>query len=261
VTAKGLEPETANVITVILGSKVLVSLSGKDRNAALRPIETSKVTSVRSLVVQSLRQAILHGEMAPGERFTQAHLAEKLGVSRQPVREAVRELEAEGLLEQEPRGQVFVKKANQAEIREIYMIRALLEGKAAELAAEHLEEPDIEKLEDLNRSMAIAIEERKGEEYFRLNGEFHAVIHEASRSPYLVKLLRQVWVRFRVNPPIFLPARVTLSADEHRRIVRALKSKDARRASVLMHEHVIRSGDDYLEYISGEGAGDISVLR
>ncbi len=220
----------------------------------LEPLPEDVITSLRELVARHIRKAILEGRLRPGEKLVQEDLARSLGISRQPVREALRRLEAEGLVVHQPRRGVFVRAYSPDDMREIYMLRRLLETQAARLAAERLAPADWRKLEVINEASSAAAAASDGERFVELNNAFHRTIHEGARSPRLLELIGRVWTGDPVYGPLFLPGRAARSVAEHRRIVEALRRRDPEMAAAAMLEHIANAERDYFDFRGRDGA-------
>src|SRR5690606_1292185 len=146
--------------------------------------------------------AIISGHLKPGERLMEIQLAEELGVSRTPVREAIRMLELEGFVVMMPRKGAYVADISIKDIASVFEIRGALEGLAAELAAERASDDHIERLERLLVELAGCVETHQVERFVELDTEFHATVYEASRNDRLapiVNLLREQIQRFRTR--------------------------------------------------------------
>lgn len=218
----------------------------------LEPLPEELITSLRELVARHIRKAILEGRLRPGEKLIQEELAKSLGISRQPVREALRRLEAEGLVVHQPRRGVFVREYTPADMREIYMLRRLLEGEAGRLAAVHMEPAQWLQLEQINEQMAEAAAAADGDRFVELNHTFHHLIHVGARSPRLVELIQRVWIGDTIYGPLFLPGRAARSVAEHRRILEALRQRDAEAAAAAICEHITNAERDYFEFRHGQ---------
>ena len=202
------------------------------------------------VVLERLRTLILTGEYGPEERLIEEQLAERLGVSRTPVRQALTMLEAEGLVELAPNRGATVRSFTVADVWDIYDLRAVLEGHAARRAASRIERAHLARLEEL----AIEMEGLDGrfaghEEEIRalvaLNQEFHGVIVEASRNERLSRLINRT-----VEIPLmfkaffwYTPHERVISNHYHRQILHALEAGDAERAEIVMREHVYEGRD------------------
>jgi DNA-binding GntR family transcriptional regulator len=212
---------------------------------------------LRNIVADQMRSAILDGRYKPGEWLRQERLAQDLGVSQMPVREALKELAAEGLIEHVPyRGaRVIVFSTN--DILDLYSHRAFLESRAASIAAEIITPEELSILEKLQ----VEMEENSAPEsvlkYRELNRKFHQCIYQASRREYLIRALNQMWATFptmlianfaatALQP---LPERDAVDVAEHRAIVSALKSNDAAAAEQAMKKHILVTADHLVTFI------------
>ena len=202
---------------------------------AITPIQP-----IREAVYEQLKNAVLTGAYEVGERLLERDLAERLQVSRTPVREALRRLESEGLLEALPRQGLIVKEYSDDDIREIYMIREALECLAAEFAAIKATEGDIKLLESLVEEMDRLDDESGSEEALRVHRNFSEAYNRASHMSTLVRLiesLKDQVARFR-NVSLSSSQRRKEARDEHRELLDALRRRDPKRASELTHIHI-----------------------
>ena len=194
----------------------------------------------RSTVYTKLRNAILAGALKPMERITENQVAERFGLSRTPVREAFRRLEAEGLILVVPQRGSFVSQPSVEDILEIYQMRTPLEGMAARIAAELITDEQLRHLEDLLRAEEHRKDRPSAERSLRLNREFHAVIFACTRNKRLASFLMDMQDqvhRVRVLWPSTL-ARLGETWKEHQQILAALKEHDAEAAERLMRGHL-----------------------
>lgn len=196
--------------------------------------------TMQEIVHDTIREAILTGRYAPGQRLVADELAQELGTSRMPVREALHRLEAAGLVSITPHRGAVVSELSEQEIVEIYHIRAVLEGLATRLAAPHLVPSDHDRLNALIDEMASAAAASPDlDQMLRGNRDFHEVIWQAARAPRLHELLENLYdasQRFR-NISILLPGRLAQIIQEHRRIAQALAAGDPAAAERFANEH------------------------
>ncbi|GAL15842.1 transcriptional regulator GntR family [Vibrio astriarenae] len=165
------------------------------------PQEKKNNQSRSEVAYQKLLQAIRHGELTPGTRVREIEIAEKLGISRTPVRDAIRRLESDGLLNHIPRQGAVIKQLEQKEVIELYEVREVLEGTAARYAARHASEIELAELEDLNDLMLSHAESPiKVAEANRL---FHQALYRAANNRYLVGALNSLSnaLTFLAGPP------------------------------------------------------------
>lgn len=208
---------------------------------ALRLVQSH---SLATLVQQELQRRILEGDLMPGDKLNEEAVAAALQVSRGPVREAFRALQAAGLLRTEKNRGVFVREVSLAEADEIYEVRAGLDELIGRLAAERAEPRDVRELRALLRDMKRAARSRSVDEYYPLNVRFHERIAQITGNTTLLATYRRL-----VNE-LHLYRRETLarnsasfpaSTREHAAIVDALEAGDGDRASQLLYRHAMES--------------------
>lgn len=186
---------------------------------------------------------IFDGSIAPGSVLIEAKLVRALDMSRTPVREALRRLEAEGLLVALPRGGFQLVDISDEDIHNLYEIRAVLEALAAESAASRLVRVDIARLEDLYDEMDVAVRERDDGRLIALNRAFHRAIAEASGNQRLLEMLDNimgVFERYRSDAVADDKRRQEAHA-EHGQIIEALRARDGAKARELTEQHVRRA--------------------
>jgi DNA-binding GntR family transcriptional regulator len=204
-------------------------------------IETQK--TLRAQIVDSLKESIATGRLKPGEKISETKLAEDLGISRTPLREAIQTLEAEGFLKVIPRKGAVVSDFSRKDIEDIYDIKAILEGLAARLATENLTASNIQKLENINgqlRSLTLKGESSAGR-FFKLHNEFHDTFLQAGNNDRLYQLnchLMGPFKRFRLSS-LAIPGRFEESVKAHDEIIEAFKAKDAKKAEELVIKNVL----------------------
>lgn len=217
--------------------------------AQLKPIQLDSYKPLRELVFEAIRQAIIDGTLEPGQRLMEAQLAEELGVSRTPVREAIRKLELGNFVVIIPRRGAYVADISLKDVSEVFEIRGALEALAAELAAERASEDELEQLERLLVEIGKSIEKRDVEALVALDTEFHDVLYRASRNERLGQLLSQLREhiqRYRTET-LSHPARMKVALEEHRQIVEALAARDAELASRLAAAHIESAENSLME--------------
>lgn len=189
--------------------------------------------AVHRRILEELRQ----GRLAPGDRLRETELAGRFGVSRTPVREAIRRLEAEGIVAHVPRRGATVRRLSRAEIAELYEMRAVLEGTAARLAARAATDFELGDLEDLNRRFAAA--EGAGEAV-RLNRLFHAALLDSARNRFLASSMRSLRNSLTMLGPTTLSRadRTEKAAGEHAAVLMALEGRDGEAAEGAMRAHI-----------------------
>lgn len=206
--------------------------------------------SLSSRVFHTIRENILSGKYAPNVELKEKTIGEELGVSRTPVREALRQLELEGLVTIIPNKGAYVVGISQKDIRDIYEIRSRLEGLCARWAAAHITKEQLDELEENIYLSDFHSSKGNTEQVVELDNRFHEILYNASGS----KELRHVLLDFhhyvqRVRKvTLAVTDRAMNSNDEHRKIVEALKVHDAEQAEQLANKHMmntIRNMDNY----------------
>ncbi|MBI3043399.1 MAG: GntR family transcriptional regulator [Betaproteobacteria bacterium] len=189
-------------------------------------------------VYRRLRDAIQRGEYKSGRRVMEIEVAAWLKVSRTPVRDAIRRLEAEGMLEHEPRNGLVVARLDRQAVMELYVMREVLEGTAARLCARHASDMEIQELCDL-----IEAERQLSGDFEALarhNVRFHSAIHRSAHNRYLEKSLAAVNDSMGLlgAPLMLLPHRAETAAAEHARLVQAIQDRNPDAAEEVARAHV-----------------------
>jgi len=208
-----------------------------------KPIERHQ--TLREKILETIRDAILKGNMKPGERVSEPELAERFGISRTPIREAFRQLESEGYLQVIPRKGAVVASLSERDVEEFYAIKIILEGFAARMAAENLTAKDIERLESINQRLQQIAAEGDVKTFFRVHNEFHEVFIKAAGNEKLYEMITQLVMRFKRLRLASLsqPGRMEISVEEHRNMIQAFKNHDGDRAdSLVRHTATIGAG-------------------
>jgi DNA-binding GntR family transcriptional regulator len=227
------------------------------------PFKTADLGSLESLprrmslgrsVYLNLKQAIVKGELAPGSRVVESRVADALGISRTPVREAIHKLEREGLLHQSPVSGFFVAGLTRADIEETFGIRSVLESYAARLAALKHDDVDLDPLNKKIREYQSCLDRGRMDSLLGINTEFHDLLYALSRSPRLIKMindLRDLIYRFR---RVILKNRIMAeqSNADHRLILEHIRKRDADGAERLVKEHIQRGQDAVLREFEAE---------
>jgi DNA-binding GntR family transcriptional regulator len=200
-----------------------------------------------------IREAIVAGRIAPGERLKEEELARELGISRTPVREALLILQAEGLVDAAPNRGATVRAHTAEDLEDLYSLRALLEGFAARRAALRIAEDSIAMLcESCERFEALEVEDDL-RDLVRENLFFHNTILSAAGSVRLAEMVRKV-----IELPLvyksyiwYSPDQKRISAHYHRQITTALEARDSERAELIMKEHVYEARDLLVTHLRG----------
>lgn len=200
--------------------------------------------SLRGKVFQRLREDILSGVYQENDELREVSIGEELGVSRTPVREALRQLELEGLVTIVPNKGAYVKGITKKDVHDIYRIRSLLEGLCAKWATEHITDQQIEELEEIVLLSEFHLKKQgqgKAKQVSDLDGKFHKVLYEASNSRILEHVLSDFhkYVKMARTMSVGEKERAEKSIDEHRAILEAIRKKDAKLAEQLANQHIM----------------------
>ncbi len=221
----------------------------------LLPVKLDSYKPLREVVFDAVREAIIQGVLSPGERLMEFQLAEQLGVSRTPVREAIRKLELEGFVIMIPRKGAYVAGISLKDIADVFEVRAAMEALAMVLAAERITEEELEELERILVSKTEVIELDEIEKFIELDKKFHDVLYRASRNQRLMQILINLQDevhRFR-SVSLASPGRMRAALDEHRQLVEALSERDLERAESLAWEHIENAENSLLESVHEKG--------
>lgn len=191
---------------------------------------------------EQLQQLIYSGDIAPGERLNEAALAQRMGTSRGPIREAIRMLTGIGLVVAVPNRGVFVRQISVREMLEIYELRALLFGFAAEHAAEHLSAVDRQEFEQLLAGMDEACDNGDGQRYYVLNLRFHALLMAQCHNQRAQQAYEDHAKELHLYRRRYFDATINMrrSNGEHRRIFEAITAGAKDRAGKLAQAHVLQ---------------------
>ena len=199
--------------------------------------------SLGGRVFQRIREDILNGKYQEHDELREAALGKELGVSRTPVREALRQLELEGLVRIIPNKGAYVTGISSKDVHDIYRVRSMLEGMCARWATENITDRQIEELEEiiLLSEFHLSKKGRQTEQVAELDGKFHKVLYEASNSRILEHVLTDFhkYVQMARTKSVGAKNRAEKSIAEHRRILEAIKKKDAALAEKLANEHIM----------------------
>ena len=215
-------------------------------------VNADEYLPLRDVVFNTLRQAILTGEMKPGERLMEIHLAEKLGVSRTPIREAIRKLELEGFVVMIPRRGTYVADISIRDITEIYEIRACLDELAAGLAAERITNDELERLNRLLVEFGQCINAGNMERIVEVDTAFHEVLYTASRNARLhsiINNLREQVTSIRGRSMSY-PGRLHDTMNEHRTLVDFIAARDVEGARNAARSHIENAEHTLMQSIS-----------
>ena len=203
-------------------------------------IATNEYLPLRDVVFNTLRDAILSGKLAPGERLMENHLAEKLGVSRTPIREALRMLEIENLVELVPRKGAQVLDMSEKDIRDVLEVRGVLEALGVRLACQKMSSEQMQELELCQRDFIQAYEENDYEKTAVCDEKFHNTIFQATGNEKLIQIVNNLRIqlyRYRVAY-IKVPGLKDITIDQHNEILRCIEARQAEEGARLALDHV-----------------------
>jgi DNA-binding GntR family transcriptional regulator len=203
-------------------------------------VNMNEYLPLRDVVFNTLRQAILKGELAPGERLMEIQLAEKLGVSRTPIREAIRKLELEGLVLMIPRKGAEVAKISEKSLRDVLEVRRSLEELAIELACQRMTEMDMARLERDQKAFNEAIKKGDAMQIAETDEQFHDTIYQGTGNDKLIQMLnnlREQMYRYRLEYIKDEDKRQILLV-EHEHILNAVRNRNIADAKNAAREHI-----------------------
>lgn len=196
--------------------------------------------SLRDAVFETLREAILKGILSPGQHLMEMQLAHQLGVSRTPVREAIRMLELEGLVVMVPRKGARVAAISEKSLCDVLEVRRALEELSVRLACTRMEREDLEKMDSINQKFIRACQSDDVVRIAQIDESFHAVIYEAADNAKLLQLLNQMqnqMYRYRIEY-IKLKERRQILVEEHKKIIHCLARRDGDAAAEATRIHI-----------------------
>ena len=197
-----------------------------------------------SKIYRILRDAIIKGQLQPGERLIQDELAKTLGVSRMPIREAIKQLATEGYVNFEPHKGAIVKQFSMHELDEIYFLRAKLEPLAASESLKFLTPQLIGQLHELNEQMKQTDDTDR---YIQLNNQFHHLLIKDCPWEKLNAMIENLWHGFPQQTPHLLPKQISTSIAEHDLMLQAIKNNEIKRACQLLEQHISRAKRDIFQ--------------
>ncbi len=221
--------------------------------------DENNMNSLRNRVFNHIQNDILNEVYKTGDSLTESKLCKELGVSRTPVREAIRQLELEGLVQSIPNRGVFVKGISAKDIEDIYTIRMMIEGLAARWAAENINQQELKELKENVELEEFYTMKNDTEQLLKLDTKFHGIIFKASKSKTLMHVLGIFHhnVQRARNASFSAPRRAKKVLEEHKAIFQAIFDRDADKAEKLTTEHVknasIECQTAYKHLIESEG--------
>ena len=203
---------------------------------------TIRVAALPQEVAKRIREMIRKGILKEGDKIVENPLCQAMGISRTPLREALRLLSSEGLIELIPNKGAFVAQPSMKDIREMFWVMSILEGTCARECAKKMNEKGLKKLDNLYKKLEKHFQEKNHEKYMAVNHKYHTLVQELAGSKVLSEVingLRQKILLYRYRQ-IYQPNRLETSMQEHRDLQDAFRKKDPEAAERLMKEHLIR---------------------
>ncbi|HBE80809.1 MAG TPA: GntR family transcriptional regulator [Firmicutes bacterium] len=205
-------------------------------------------------VVNEIIEAIVSGELKPGDRIIEQHIAKQMQISRAPVREAIRELVAQGIVRFLPRKGAYIAPLEPEEIRNVYLLRSRLEGLAAFMATSRFSNSDLQILLQLSENMESATKENNGKKFIDNDLKFHDKICQTCENQNLQKMIAGVRIQIQLFMMIskwnlVAHSQLTKESRTHQPIIQAFLKSDAAQAEQCMREHIISSGALLIDYV------------
>jgi DNA-binding GntR family transcriptional regulator len=202
---------------------------------SLKPLDTP--APLRQQVYERLEELIIYGALEPGEHLVESRLAQRLGVSRIPVREALQLLHRDGWVDLRPRQGAFVHQPTVQEVDEVFGVRTLLEVESARLAAKAAKKDSLQELRKMLNAGTRALSTNDGKELVRLNSAFHARVTELGGNHVLAEVIARLDKRIRWYFAPVVTLRGRTSWEEHTELVEAVEAGDPERAAEVMRTH------------------------
>ncbi|MEA3362590.1 MAG: GntR family transcriptional regulator [Thermodesulfobacteriota bacterium] len=205
--------------------------------------------TLREKILETIREAILKGDLKPGEKVAEPELAERFGISRTPIREAFRQLESEGFLTVIPRKGAVVAALSERDVQEYYAVKSILEGYAAELAAQNLSEKELAKLESINNRLKQLANAGDVKTFYKIHHDFHDTFLKAADNSKLYDLIKQLGMKFsRLRmASLSVDGRMAISVAEHDKLLDAFRRHDGKAAEALVKKTAAIGGNLLLE--------------
>lgn len=202
-------------------------------------------------VVEHLQNLIIEGVLAPGVKLNEREVCERLGISRTPLREAMKVLASEGLIEIAPNRGAFVSKMNDTEIWETFEMMSGLEALSGELAAERISPAEIAEIKELHEAMLVCRKQNDLPGYYSRNQTIHNKINAAARNSVLRQLYLSInrrlqALRFKSN---FHEAKWDRAIQEHDEMIKSLEARDGKRLAAILRQHLLDKRDSVMAFV------------
>ena len=218
--------------------------NSQSKNSGFETLKSlPKRKSLGQDVYGELKQAIVKGDLPPDSRLIESRMANVMGISRTPVREAIHKLEREGLLRHNPSGGFFVVGLTRSDIEETFGIRSVLESYAVRLAATHHKgEEELDPLDQKIHEYQLHLDQGNLKALLRINTEFHDLLYALSRSPRLIKMINDLHDQIYRFRQVLLKTEETarMSNEDHKLMIEFIKRRDAEAVEKLVRAHILR---------------------
>ncbi len=203
-------------------------------------------------IAESIKKAIIRGKFKPGEKISEGELAESMGTSRTPLREAFRKLENEGFIEIIPRKGAVVTEIYPEEASDLYQIKSVLEGLAAKLAMSRITEKEIDKLEKINEDLKSLIDKNDIEMFYKTHQRFHEVFVKSCGNDRLIQMVRNLNDHFKRYGivSLTLPGQFENATRQHAEIVEAFRQGDEKQVEAKVRKNVMTGGRVLVDHLS-----------
>lgn len=209
---------------------------------------------LRVQVFKAIEDAVLNGEYKDGDSLNELKISEELGVSRTPVREALMQLELEGLAKNIPNKGAVVIGITEKDIEDIYAVRIRIEGLAARLCAEKISEDELKRFQEIVDLQEFYLSKHDAEQIWSLDSEFHKIIYNASQSRPLKFMLSNFhnYIKRARDISVHADGRAEKTVSEHKAILQAVKDRDGELAELLMARHITNAKNNLIKQIQSE---------
>jgi len=212
------------------------------------PIEKRQI---HEIVYEQIKSGILDGDFAPGEKLNQDELAQEQGVSRMPVRDALKRLVTDGLIENNINKGFVVTKFSKETLTDVLYVRSLLESEAILLAEKTFTDDDIRHLEEIQKQSEIETKTGNLVKIRELNRKFHFALYKPVTSKLLLELIERIWDRFPNYAMYTKLENAKNSLKTHQKIIDFVKASDFRKASAEMKQHILKT-EESLNYLTDD---------
>lgn len=201
------------------------------------------------IVYHIILDRIISGEYKPGDKLIIRRIAKELNVSEIPIREAIKNLEAEGYVTHDANKSVLVWKCSRDEIDGVFHIKGVLEGYATRMSIDYLTPSDIEELKAINEEMRTACTGEEATRFSELNEKFHMRIYRDNPNRNLVSMIKELWIKWAVTRRVFAtaPSRMDDSIADHERIIELIQAKDYDTLEMFTREHKFNAGREMIK--------------